>query len=218
MNLHAVKAIYIFEMRRTFRTLVQSIISPVLSTSLYFIVFGSAIGTRIDTIDGVAYGAFIVPGLIMLSVLMQSVTNASTGIYFPKFIGSVYELLSAPVTVTEIIFGYVGAAATKAFMIGIIILGTSYAFVDVQIAHPIWMLLFLAVTCISFAMFGFIIGILARNFEQLNLVPMLIITPLVFLGGSFYSISMLPLLANSHFVQPCRVPDFSVPLVILWGS
>ena len=192
MNLHAVKAIYIFEMRRTFRTLVQSIISPVLSTSLYFIVFGSAIGTRIDTIDGVAYGAFIVPGLIMLSVLMQSVTNASTGIYFPKFIGSVYELLSAPVTVTEIILGYVGAAATKAFMIGIIILGTSYAFVDVQIAHPIWMLLFLAVTCISFAMFGFIIGILARNFEQLNLVPMLIITPLVFLGGSFYSISMLP--------------------------
>jgi len=192
MNFHAVKAIYIFEMRRTFRTLVQSIISPVLSTSLYFIVFGSAIGTRIDTIDGVAYGAFIVPGLIMLSVLMQSVTNASTGIYFPKFIGSVYELLSAPVTVTEIILGYVGAAATKAFMIGIIILGTSYAFVDVQIAHPIWMLLFLAVTCISFAMFGFIIGILARNFEQLNLVPMLIITPLVFLGGSFYSISMLP--------------------------
>ena len=192
MNLHAVKAIYVFEMRRTFRTLVQSIISPVLSTSLYFIVFGSAIGTRIDTIDGVAYGAFIVPGLIMLSVLMQSVTNASTGIYFPKFIGSVYELLSAPVTVTEIILGYVGAAATKAFMIGIIILGTSYAFVDVQIAHPIWMLLFLAVTCISFAMFGFIIGILARNFEQLNLVPMLIITPLVFLGGSFYSISMLP--------------------------
>ena len=192
MNLHAVKAIYVFEMRRTFRTLVQSIISPVLSTSLYFIVFGSAIGTRIDTIDGVAYGAFIVPGLIMLSVLMQSVTNASTGIYFPKFIGSVYELLSAPVTVTEIILGYVGAAATKAFMIGIIILGTSYTFVDVQIAHPIWMLLFLAVTCISFAMFGFIIGILARNFEQLNLVPMLIITPLVFLGGSFYSISMLP--------------------------
>ena len=192
MNLHAVKAIYVFEMRRTFRTLVQSIISPVLSTSLYFIVFGSAIGTRIDTIDGVAYGAFIVPGLIMLSVLMQSVTNASTGIYFPKFIGSVYELLSAPVTVTEIILGYVGAAATKAFMIGMIILGTSYAFVDVQIAHPIWMILFLAVTCISFAMFGFIIGILARNFEQLNLVPMLIITPLVFLGGSFYSISMLP--------------------------
>ena len=192
MNLHAVKAIYVFEMRRTFRTLVQSIISPVLSTSLYFIVFGSAIGTRIDTIDGVAYGAFIVPGLIMLSVLMQSVTNASTGIYFPKFIGSVYELLSAPVTVTEIILGYVGAAATKALMIGMIILGTSYAFVDVQIAHPIWMILFLAVTCISFAMFGFIIGILARNFEQLNLVPMLIITPLVFLGGSFYSISMLP--------------------------
>ena len=192
MNLHAVKAIYVFEMRRTFRTLVQSIISPVLSTSLYFIVFGSAIGTRIDTIDGVAYGAFIVPGLIMLSVLMQSVTNASTGIYFPKFIGSVYELLSAPVTVTEIILGYVGAAATKAFMIGMIILGTSYAFVDLQIAHPIWMILFLAVTCISFAMFGFIIGILARNFEQLNLVPMLIITPLVFLGGSFYSISMLP--------------------------
>lgn len=192
MNIHAVKAIYIFEMRRTFRTMVQSIISPVLSTSLYFIVFGSAIGSRIQTIDGVEYGAFIVPGLIMLSVLMQAVTNGSTGIYFPKFIGTVYELLSAPVTVTEIMLGYVGAAATKAFMIGMIILATSTLFVDLSIAQPVWMVAILALTCISFALFGFIIGILARNFEQLNLVPMLIITPLVFLGGSFYSISMLP--------------------------
>ena len=192
MNIHAVKAIYIFEMRRTFRTMVQSIISPVLSTSLYFIVFGSAIGSRIQTIDGVEYGAFIVPGLIMLSVLMQAVTNGSTGIYFPKFIGTVYELLSAPVTVTEIMLGYVGAAATKAFMIGMIILATSTLFVDLSIAQPVWMAAILALTCISFALFGFIIGILARNFEQLNLVPMLIITPLVFLGGSFYSISMLP--------------------------
>ncbi|MGC6536429.1 MAG: ABC transporter permease [Candidatus Puniceispirillaceae bacterium] len=192
MNYYAVKAIYKFEMNRTFRTLVQSIISPVLSTSLYFIVFGSAIGSRIETIDDVSYGAFIVPGLIMLTVLMQSITNGSTGIYFPKFIGSVYELLTAPVTVADVIFGYVGAAATKAFMIGLIILATSTLFVDLHIAHPVWMLCFLALTCVTFAMFGFIIGILARNFEQLNLVPMLVVTPLVFLGGSFYSISMLP--------------------------
>ena len=192
MNYYAVKAIYKFEMNRTFRTLVQSIISPVLSTSLYFIVFGSAIGSRIETIDDVSYGAFIVPGLIMLTVLMQSITNGSTGIYFPKFIGSVYELLTAPVTVADVIFGYVGAAATKAFMIGLIILATSTLFVDLHIAHPVWMLCFLALTCVTFSMFGFIIGILARNFEQLNLVPMLVVTPLVFLGGSFYSISMLP--------------------------
>ena len=192
MNFHAIKTIFLFEMNRTFRTLVQSIISPVLTTSLYFIVFGSAIGSRIETIDGVSYGAFIIPGLIMLSILMQSITNASTGIYFPKFIGTIYEILSAPVTTTEIICGYVGAAATKAFAIGLIILGTATFFVDFQIAHPLWMMAFLALTCISFALFGFIIGILARNFEQLNLVPMLVITPLVFLGGSFYSISMLP--------------------------
>ena len=192
MNFQAIKTIFLFEMNRTFRTLVQSIISPVLTTSLYFIVFGSAIGSRIQTIDGVSYGAFIIPGLIMLSILMQSITNASTGIYFPKFIGTIYEILSAPVTTAEIICGYVGAAATKAFAIGLIILGTATFFVDFQIAHPVWMMTFLALTCISFALFGFIIGILARNFEQLNLVPMLVVTPLVFLGGSFYSIAMLP--------------------------
>ena len=192
MNFQAIKTIYLFEMNRTFRTLVQSILSPVLTTSLYFIVFGSAIGSRIETIDGVSYGAFIIPGLIMLSVLMQSITNGSSGIYFPKFLGTIYEVLSAPVTTTEIICGYVGAAATKAFVIGIIILAPATLFVDFTIAHPIWMLTFLSITCISFALFGFIIGILARNFEQLNLVPMLVVTPLVFLGGSFYSISMLP--------------------------
>lgn len=192
MNFIAIKTIYLFEMNRTFRTLVQSILSPVLTTSLYFIVFGSAIGSRIETIDGVDYGAFIIPGLIMLSVLMQAITNGSTGIYFPKFIGTIYEILSAPVTTTEIIIGYVGAAATKAFAIGMIILATATLFVDYNIAHPIWMVTFLAITCTSFALFGFIIGILARNFEQLNLVPMLVVTPLVFLGGSFYSIAMLP--------------------------
>ena len=192
MNLHAVKAIYFFEMARTFRTLLQSIISPVISTALYFIVFGSAIGSRMVAIDGVSYGAFIVPGLIMLTVLMQSVTNASFGIYFPKFIGTIYEPLSAPVSYLETLVGYVGAAATKSMLIGLIILATSFLFVPLQIAHPVWMVAFLALTCVSFSLLGFIIGICARNFEQLNLVPALIITPLVFLGGSFYSISMLP--------------------------
>ena len=192
MNLHAVKAIYFFEMARTFRTLLQSIISPVISTALYFIVFGSAIGSRMVAIDGVSYGAFIVPGLIMLTVLMQSVTNASFGIYFPKFIGTIYEPLSAPVSYLEMLVGYVGAAATKSMIIGLIILATSFLFVPLQIAHPVWMVTFLALTCVSFSLLGFIIGICARNFEQLNLVPALIITPLVFLGGSFYSISMLP--------------------------
>ena len=192
MNLHAVKAIYFFEMARTFRTLLQSIISPVISTALYFIVFGSAIGSRMVAIDGVSYGAFIVPGLIMLTVLMQSVTNASFGIYFPKFIGTIYEPLSAPVSYLEMLVGYVGAAATKSMIIGLIILVTSFLFVPLQIAHPVWMVAFLALTCVSFSLLGFIIGICARNFEQLNLVPALIITPLVFLGGSFYSISMLP--------------------------
>ena len=187
MNIHAIKAIYFFEMARTFRTLLQSIISPVISTALYFIVFGSAIGSRMVAIEGVSYGAFIVPGLIM-----QSVTNASFGIYFPKFIGTIYEPLSAPVSYFEIVVGYVGAAATKSFVIGLIILATSFLFVPVQIAHPFWMLGFLLLTCLSFSLLGFIIGIWARNFEQLNLVPSLIITPLVFLGGSFYSISMLP--------------------------
>ena len=192
MNIYAIRAIYLFEMARTFRTLLQSLISPVLSTALYFIVFGSAIGSRMEEIDGVAYGAFIVPGLMMLTVLMQSITNASFGIYFPKFIGTIYEPLSAPVSYIEIVIGYVGAAATKSFMIGMIILATAFLFVPLEILHPVWMVSFLAMTCISFSLFGFILGIWAKNFEQLNLVPMLIITPLVFLGGSFYSISMLP--------------------------
>ena len=192
MNMHAIRAIYLFEMSRTFRTLLQSIISPVISTALYFIVFGSAIGSRMVAIDGVSYGAFIVPGLIMLTVLMQSVTNASFGIYFPKFIGTIYEPLSAPISYFEMLIGYVGAAATKSMAIGLIILITSFLFVPLQIAHPFWMLGFLSLTCVSFSLLGFIIGICARNFEQLNLVPALIITPLVFLGGSFYSIAMLP--------------------------
>ncbi|UWQ14833.1 ABC transporter permease [Aliiroseovarius sp. M344] len=192
MNWNAIAAIYRFEMARTFRTLMQSIVSPVLSTSLYFIVFGAAIGSRIEQVEGVSYGAFIVPGLIMLTVLTQSTTNASFGIYFPKFIGTIYEHLSAPISFFEIVIGYVGAAATKAFMIGLIILATAFFFVDLTIVHPVWMMTFLVLTCISFALLGFIIGIWAQNFEQLQLVPLLVITPLVFLGGSFYSISMLP--------------------------
>ena len=192
MNWTAVGAIYRFEMARAFRTLLQSIVSPVISTALYFVVFGSAIGSRIDQVEGVSYGAFIVPGLIMLSVLTQSVSNAAFGIYFPKFIGSIYEHLSAPVSFIEIVIGYVGAAATKALAVGVIILVTAYAFVDLDIAHPGWMLLILLVTCIAFATIGFIIGIWAGNFEQLQLVPLLVVTPLVFLGGAFYSVSMLP--------------------------
>lgn len=192
MNWQAIKAIYIYEMTRTFRTLLQSIVSPVISTALYFVVFGAAIGSRIAEVEGVSYGAFIVPGLIMLSVLVQSVSNAAFGIYFPKFIGTIYELLSAPVNFLEIVVGYVGAAATKSLAIGLIILGTSFFFVPIRIEHPIWMLSFLVLTCLSFSLLGFIIGIWARNFEQLQLVPLLIITPLAFLGGSFYSISMLP--------------------------
>lgn len=192
MNWLAVKAIYAFEMKRFFRTIGQSIISPVLSTSLYFVVFGAAIGGRIQQVDGISYGAFIVPGLIMLSVITQSISNASFGIYFPKFIGTVYELLSAPVNFLEIVMGYVGAAATKGLFVGTIILITAFFFVDISIAHPFAMVAFLVLTCISFALMGFIIGIWAENFEQLQLVPLLIITPLVFLGGTFYSISMLP--------------------------
>ncbi len=192
MNFHAIAAIYRFEMARFFRTIWQSVVSPVLSTSLYFIVFGSAIGSRIQEVDGVSYGAFIVPGLIMLTVLQQSISNAAFGIYFPKFMGTIFELLSAPVDVLEIVIGYVGAAATKSLIIGTIILATSFFFVDLSIAHPVWMLAFLVLTCFSFAMFGFIVGIWAKSFEQLNLIPMLIVTPLVFLGGSFYSITMLP--------------------------
>lgn len=192
MNWTAIKAIYMFEMARFFRTLTQSFISPVISTSLYFVVFGAAIGSRIDQVEGVSYGAFIVPGLIMLSIMTQGISNASFGIYFPKFIGTIYELLSAPVNFLEIVIGYVGAAATKSLFIGIVILATAGFFVDLEIQHPIAMMAFMVLTCTSFALFGFIIGIWAKNFEQLQLVPLLIITPLVFLGGSFYSISMLP--------------------------
>ncbi len=192
MNLQAIKVIYKSEMSRFFRTVAQSFLSPVLSTSLYFIVFGSAIGSRIQEVEGVAYGAFIVPGLIMLTVMTQSTSNASFGIYFPKFIGTIYELLSAPVSFLEIVVGYVGAAATKAFIIGMVILGTAFFFVDLDIQHPFAMLAFLILTCLSFALLGFILGIWAGNFEQLQLVPLLVVTPLVFLGGSFYSISMLP--------------------------
>ena len=192
MNIHAVRAIYKFEMARTFRTLLQSVVSPVLSTSLYFVVFGGAIGSRIAEIDGVTYGAFIVPGLIMLSLLTQSISNASFGIYFPKFVGTIYELLSAPVSSLEIVIGYVGAAATKSAMLGLITLATAAFFVPLHIEHPVWMLAFLLLTCITFSLFGFIIGIWAKNFEQLQLIPLLIVTPLAFLGGSFYSIDMLP--------------------------
>lgn len=192
MNFQAIKAIYIFEMSRTWRTLLQSVVSPVISTSLYFVVFGAAIGSRIEEVEGVAYGAFIVPGLIMLSVLTQSISNASFGIYFPKFIGTIYELLSAPISFLEIVIGYVGAAATKSLLIGSIILATAGLFVPLEIAHPVWMVSFLVLTCVAFSLMGFIIGIWADNFEKLQLVPLLIVTPLVFLGGSFYSISMLP--------------------------
>ncbi|MEL7099203.1 MAG: ABC transporter permease [Pseudomonadota bacterium] len=192
MNLTAIRAIYVFEMTRFFRTMLQSLVSPVISTSLYFVVFGAAIGSRIDQVEGVSYGAFIVPGLIMLTVMTQAINSASFGIYFPKFIGTIYELLSAPVNFLEIVIGYVGAAATKALIIGLIILGTSYFFVDLTIQNPVAMIAFLLLTCISFALLGFILGIWAGNFEQLQFVPLLIVTPLVFLGGSFYSISMLP--------------------------
>ncbi|HJN25568.1 MAG TPA: ABC transporter permease [Rhodospirillales bacterium] len=192
MNFHAVKAIYKFEMTRALRTLFQSIVSPVISTSLYFVVFGSAIGSRITEIEGVSYGSFIVPGLIMLSILTQSLSNASFGIYFPKFTGTIYELLSAPVSYFEILLGYVGAAATKSIILGLIIMATAGLFVPIQIAHPFWMLAFLILTAITFSLFGFIIGIWADNFEKLQLIPLLVVTPLVFLGGSFYSINMLP--------------------------
>ena len=192
MNLHAVRAIYTFEMARTWRTLFQSIVSPVISTSLYFVVFGAAIGSRITEVEGISYGAFIVPGLIMLSVLTQSVSNASFGIYFPKFTGTVYELLSAPVSHFEIVVSYVGAAATKAIVLGLIILATAGLFVPVRVDHPVWMMLFLVLTTVTFSLLGFIIGIWSKNFEQLQFVPLLIITPLTFLGGSFYSIHMLP--------------------------
>lgn len=192
MNLRGVKAIYMFEMGRTFRTIGQSIAAPVISTVLYFIVFGSAIGTRMQAIDGVPYGAFIVPGLIMLTVLGQSVSNASFGIYFPRFTGTIYEILSAPLSFIEIVLGYVGAAASKSVIIGMIVLATAWFFVPLHIAHPLWMAFFLIMTSVTFSLLGFIIGIWADGFEKLQLIPLLIITPLTFLGGSFYSINMLP--------------------------
>ena len=192
MNLRAIRAIYMFEMARTGRTLFQSIVSPVLSTSLYFVVFGAAIGSRINEIEGVSYGSFIVPGLIMLTLLTQSTANASFGIYFPKFVGTIYELLSAPISFYEIVIGSVGAAATKSVILGVIILATAGFFVPLRIEHPFWMVSFLVLTAVSFSLLGFIIGIWAKGFEQLQLIPLLIITPLTFLGGTFYSISVLP--------------------------
>jgi ABC-2 type transport system permease protein len=192
MNTHAIKVIYKYEMLRAWETLLQSFASPVISTALYFVVFGSAIGSRIQQIEGVPYGTFIVPGLMMLALLTHSIANASFGIFFPKFIGTMYEIMSAPISISEILIGYVGAAATKSLIIGLIILGTAGFFVPIEIAHPLWMMSFLILTCISFSLFGFIIGLWADNFEKLQLIPLLIITPLVFLGGSFYSIDMLP--------------------------
>jgi ABC-2 type transport system permease protein len=192
MNFYAIRAIYLFEMARSWRTLMQSLASPVISTVLYFIVFGSAIGQRMGQIDGISYGAFIVPGLIMLSLLTESISNASFGIYMPKFSGTIYEVLSAPISSMEIVVGYVGAAATKAVILGLIILATARLFVAFEVAHPVWMLLFLLLTAITFSLFGFIIGVWADGFEKLQIIPMLIITPLTFLGGSFYSINMLP--------------------------
>jgi len=192
MNLYAIRAIYVFEMARTFRTLLQSILSPVISTSLYFIVFGSAIGSRMAEIDGVEYAAFIVPGLTMLSLLGESISNASFGIYMPRFAGTIYEVLSAPIGSLEIVTGYAGAAATKSVMLGVLILATARIFVPYEIAHPFWMMGFLILTSVTFSLFGFVIGLWADGFEKLQLVPMLIVTPLTFLGGSFYSIKMLP--------------------------
>jgi ABC-2 type transport system permease protein len=192
MNIHAIRAIYGFEMHRTWRTLFQSIASPVLSTSLYFIVFGAAIGSRMTQVDGVSYGAFIVPGLTLLSILTESVSNASFGIYMPKYSGTIYEVLSAPISTAEIVIGYVGAAATKSLIIGTIILLTARLFVDFSIAHPVWMVISLVLTAVTFSFFGFIIGIWADGFEKLQIVPLIVVTPLTFLGGSFYSINMLP--------------------------
>ena len=192
MNLYAIRAIYLFEMARTARTIWQSIVSPVISTSLYFVVFGAAIGSRITEIDGVSYGAFIVPGLIMLMILTQSTMNASFGIYFPRFVGTIYEHLSAPVSYLELVIGFVGAAATKSIILGLIVLATAGLFVPLTIAHPFWMIAFLVLTAVSFSLFGFILGVWADGFEKLQIVPLLIITPLTFLGGTFYSINVLP--------------------------
>ncbi len=192
MNGRAIWAIYRYELSRALRTVFQSLVSPIISTSLYFVVFGTALGSRIEQVEGIEYGAFIVPGLIMLTVLTQSISNASFGIYMPRFMGTIYEILSSPISYVEILVGYVGAAASKSFLIGLIIYLTANFFVELPVAHPLWMIAFLALTCVTFSLFGFIIGILAKNFEQLQLVPLLIVTPLVFLGGSFYSVTMLP--------------------------
>lgn len=192
LNLHAIRAIYFFEMARTFRTLLQSIVSPVISTSLYFVVFGAAIGSRIQEVDGISYGAFIIPGLIMLSLLTESITNAAFGIYMPKYSGTIYEILSAPISGLETVIGYVGAAATKSMLLGLLILVTARFFVAYEIQHPVWMVAFLVLTALSFSMFGFILGVWADSFERLQVVPMLVVMPLAFLGGSFYSINMLP--------------------------
>ncbi|MEO8079932.1 MAG: ABC transporter permease [Caldimonas sp.] len=192
MNLHAIRAIYRFEMARTYRTLMQSIASPVLSTSLYFVVFGSAIGSRVGAIDGISYGAFIIPGLIMLSLLNESISNASFGIYLPKWSGTIYELLSAPISAVEVVAGYVGAAATKSVLLGLLILATARLFVPYEIAHPLWMVFFLVLTAVTFSLFGFIIGLWADDFQKLQVVPLMVVTPLTFLGGAFYSINMLP--------------------------
>ena len=192
VNVHAIRAIYRFEMARTFRTLGESILAPVLTTSLYFIVFGSAIGSRMGDIDGVSYGAFIVPGLVMLSLLGESISNASFGIYMPKWAGTIYELLSAPVSTLEVVLGYVGAAATKSVLLGILILATARVFVPYEIAHPVWVVAFLVLTAVSFSLFGFIIGLWADDFQKLQVVPLMVITPLTFRGGAFYSIDMLP--------------------------
>jgi ABC-2 type transport system permease protein len=192
VNVHAVRAIYHFEMARTFRTLMQSIASPVLSTSLYFVVFGAAIGSRMGEIGGISYGAFIIPGLIMLSLLSESIANASFGIYFPRFNGTIYEVLSAPVSWVEVVLGYVGAAASKSIILGVLILLTARLFVDYSILHPLWMIGFLVLTAVTFSLFGFVIGVWADSFEKLQVVPLMIVTPLTFLGGSFYSIDMLP--------------------------
>jgi ABC-2 type transport system permease protein len=226
MNFSAIKVIYRAEMMRAINTLFQTLASPVISTSLYFVVFGSAIGSRIQTIDGVSYGLFIVPGLTMLTILTQSVSNASFGIYFPKFNGTIYEILSAPLSFFEALIGYVGAAATKSFVIGCIILVTANLFVDLQIQHPIWMMSFLILTCISFSLFGFIIGLWADTFEKLQIIPILVITPLVFLGGSFYSINMLPPFWQTvslfnpvvYLVSGFRWSFFEVSDVNVWTS
>lgn len=226
MNLHAIRTIYYFQMARTWRTLLQSIISPVISTSLYFVVFGSAIGSRIPEIAGVSYGAFIVPGLIMLSLLTQSISNASFSIYFPKFTGTIYELLSAPVSYLEIVLSYAGAAATKSIILGIIILMTASLFVSLRIDHPGWMILFLVVIAVTFSLFGLIIGIWADNFEKLQLIPLLIITPLTFLGGCFYSLDMLPPFWNVvtkfnpmvYLISGFRWTFYSIADVPIWSS